>query len=1029
MTQTHPKQTIRFPYLRLKTEYDMNQGMVGIDKAVARAASYGIPALAMNDVNLCGMVHFTNACINHGIKPIIGMEWIIVSDIHYRIAVLVKDQTGYENLCHIIYQSALKNPGKLETIISEDDLFALPTEGLIVLSGHGFGLFHPYFHFDQIRAKVKTFANHFKDRFYLEMMSFGAPNETSINQFTMHLGIECDIPVVATHPILFLNQEDFEAHKIWRNIIKTNAPNATPEQYFVHPDVLESRFHKTAWTNAIEIAKRCNFFPEFKTFLFPNIDIPKEAITSKIRETCIRFLSQKFNGSIPPEYMKRMEEEIQVIQAMGFGSYFLIVADFVQWAKRHHVPVGPGRGSGAGSLVAYGLEITSIDPIRHGLIFERFLNPERVSLPDFDIDFCQDKRDLVVQYISEKYGHDKTARIGTIGRIGAKASLRDTGRVLGIPYSVTNRISKTIPNQVHMTLDKALEENADFRQLIHATKENIDWLTHAKKLENMPKSIGTHAGGVLISPKPLSQIMPMYCVEADIIQTQLDKDDVERLGLIKFDLLGLKTVSVIQNAIESISRFHHIPAQTIYQEMDDLNDQDVFDMLNQGYVDGVFQLESEGMKKLIKSAEIKSFNDLVAILALFRPGPLQSGMVKLYIENKKNPQDIHYDHEMLKPILSETHGVIIYQEQVMRIAQNIARYTLGQADLLRRAMGKKKMEEMVKNRAQFIQGAVHNGFDEDFAKKLFDNMEKFAEYGFNKSHSVAYGVLSYQTAWLKKKYPEHFLAALLTYDSRDKERMAKLAMEARRLGIKILPVHINKSDVSFAVERQNTIRAGLSCLIGIGQDIVKKIVDERNENGLFLDFEEYLERIKRAKIKLNKKQMMAMIQSGAFDWFDANRKNMEQRQILISQKQNSLELIRNLGLHPMDDYTPMDKIRLEQQHTGIYFSGDPCAIMKGEIKKEIPIVNIDYCKEVARKKVIVFGIILSVRTFTNQEQNKQTAYLTLYDDTDSMDCVIYDDLWNKCKAQVKDGSMVLVEGTYKPDKGRLSVKNIEKLDF
>ncbi|HEX6930442.1 MAG TPA: DNA polymerase III subunit alpha, partial [Gammaproteobacteria bacterium] len=735
----------------------------------------------------------------------------------------------------------------------------------------------------------------FDDRFYLELQRTGRENEEACNAATVKLAARHNVPVVATNDVRFIHREDFEAHETRVCIQEGRVLNDprrprrySEEQYLKSPEQMRELFADVpeAIDNSAAIARRCGLKLRLGEYFLPDFPVPaghdiESWLRAESRAGLDRRLEKLLDGHATDYaerravYEDRLKIELDVILQMGFPGYFLIVADFIAWARNNGVPVGPGRGSGAGSLVAYALGITDLDPLAYDLLFERFLNPERVSLPDFDVDFCMEGRDRVIDYVAEKYGRDQVSQIITYGSMAARAVVRDVGRVLGHPYGFVDRIAKLIPFEIGMTLDKALEdENGELVQAYNNEEEIKDLIDRARQLEGLARNAGKHAGGVVIAPTALSEFTPLYCEQgSESPVTQLDKDDVESVGLVKFDFLGLRTLTIIDWAIDNINAIRRRrgegPLDITSIPMDD---KATFDLLKRYESTAVFQLESRGMKDLIRRLQPDSFEDIIALVALFRPGPLQSGMVDDFINRKHGRQKVEYPHPDLEAILKPTYGVILYQEQVMQIAQVLGGYTLGGADLLRRAMGKKKPEEMAKQRSIFQEGAAKKGVEARTAEYIFDLMEKFAGYGFNKSHSAAYALLSYQTAWLKAHYPAAFMAAVLSSDMDHTDKVVLFIDECQRMKLEILPPDVNESVYAFTVHSDTAIRYGLGAVKGVGRGVVDNVVEIRERDGAFGNLDDFCRRVDPGK--LNRRTLEALIRAGALDSLGPNRASL-----------------------------------------------------------------------------------------------------------------------------------------------------------
>ncbi|WP_455379796.1 DNA polymerase III subunit alpha, partial [Acidihalobacter prosperus] len=769
------------------------------------------------------------------------------------------------------------------------------------------------------------------------------------------LASDNNIPVVATNDVRFLNAEDFEAHEarvcIHDGDVLENPRRIrryTDQQYLRTPEEMAALFADLpeALENTVEIARRCSLSLTLGKSVLPQFPVPSDMDTDTyLRAEAYKGLEARLiqlkvldGDQRRVEYKARLERELDVIIQMGFPGYFLIVADFIQWAKRNQIPVGPGRGSGAGSLVAFSLGITDLDPIRYDLLFERFLNPERVSMPDFDVDFCMEKRDLVIDYVAERYGRDQVSQIITYGSMAAKAVVRDVGRVLGHPYGFVDRIAKMIPFEVGMSLEKAMAQEDDLKRAYDNEEEVTALLDLASKLEGLARNAGKHAGGVVIAPGPLTDFSPLYCEEnGHSLVTQFDKDDVEAIGLVKFDFLGLRTLTIIDWAVETINAQHHEQKPAVDINNIPLDDPATYDLLKRHQTTAVFQLESTGMKELIKRLRPDSFEDIIALVALYRPGPLQSGMVDDFINRKHGRATVEYPHPDLEPILQPTYGVILYQEQVMQIAQVLAGYTLGGADLLRRAMGKKKPEEMAKQREIFMSGAQSRGVDANIASYIFDLMEKFAGYGFNKSHSAAYALLSYQTAWLKQHHPAAFMAAVLSADMDNTDKVVNLIEECRQMKLKVVPPDINRSYHRFTALDEQTILYGMGAIKGVGASAIDSLLDERNCNGNFKNIEDLCRRVVGRKV--TRRVLEALIRAGALDNMGLNRatymsrlpeairaaeqaqRNTEQGQVdLFGQTQSIVEFDETTDLPEWGDD---ERLFAEKETLGLYLTGHP----------------------------------------------------------------------------------------------------------
>ncbi|MGE3771703.1 MAG: DNA polymerase III subunit alpha, partial [Gammaproteobacteria bacterium] len=889
-----------FVHLHLHTEYSLVDGIVRVEDLVARTREAGMPAVAIADQgNMFATVKFYQEAERAGIKPVIGAElWIHATDDgpeRSRLVVLCRDREGYRNLSRLVTRSYQE--GQIHGVphVARAWLEADSVRGLIALCGQygDVGCLLGEGQVAKARARLDAWRRLFPDAFYLELTRTGRSGEARYVDLALELAATTDTPVVATNDVRFLGPEEFDAHEArvciheGRTLSDPRRPRAyTAEQYLKSPAVMAELFADvpSALDNAVLIAQRCNLELEFGAYQMPQFPVSggrsvEDELYASARTGLARRIARLRETGVglaqdEAVYHERLEIELGVIAKMGFAGYFMIVADFIQWAKDNGIPVGPGRGSGAGSLVAYALGITELDPLQYDLLFERFLNPERVSMPDFDVDFCMDRRDEVIEYVTQRYGRDRVAGIITYGTMAAKAVLRDVGRVLGFPYGFVDQLAKLVPFDPNMTLERAMSEEPQLRTRYEQEEDVRAILDLGLALEGISRNAGRHAGGIVIAPQALTEFMPLYCEQgADGAVTQFDMSDVEAVGLVKFDFLGLRTLTIIDWAIRNIDAER---AAAGLGPLDinalPLDDAATFALIQRAQTTAVFQLESRGMKELIKRLQPDRFEDLVALVALFRPGPLQSGMVDDFIERKHGKAEVEYPHPALEPVLLPTYGVILYQEQVMQIAQVLARYSLGAADLLRRAMGKKKAEEMAKQRQIFVDGATANGVSAELAGEIFDLMEKFAGYGFNKSHSAAYALVAYQTAWLKTHHPAAFMAAVLSADMDSTDKVVRLIDECRGLGITVEKPDLNVCAYRFTVADEKTVRYGLGAIRGVGEGAVAALVAERDANGRYVDLFELCRR--NDGRRLNKRVLEALIKAGALDSLGARRRGL-----------------------------------------------------------------------------------------------------------------------------------------------------------
>jgi len=1059
-----------FVHLHLHTEYSLVDSTLRIPRLMERCVELGMPAVALTDQNnLFGLVKFYRKAIAAGVKPVIGADLRLRpgpdSDRPTRLLLLCQNNEGYRNLCELVTRCYLEGQVRGEPMAQRAWLDAESCSGLIALSGGlhgdvGQALFNgrP----DQARDCLESWLEVFPDRYYLELIRTGRASEEKCVQASLGLAADLKVPVVASNDVRFLTADGFDAHEARvcihdsRGLADPDRPkNYSAEQYLRSPQEMAQLFADVpaALQNTTEIARRCTLDLKLGASVLPAFPVPDGQDEGAYLETVARrglddALAKKFilenipdrqKGACRAPYDQRLATELEVIGSMGFPGYFLIVADFIRWARDNNVPVGPGRGSGAGSLVAWVLGITALDPLQHDLLFERFLNPERVSMPDFDIDFCMEGRDAVIDYVAELYGRERVSQIITFGTMAAKAVIRDTGRVLGQPYGFVDRIAKQVPFEIGMTLDKALEQSDELAAMYRDDEEVAAIIDLARSLEGLVRNAGKHAGGVVIAPVALTDFAPLYCEEGGSnVVTQLDKDDVEAVGLVKFDFLGLKTLTIIDWAVRIINDTYpdrkldisHIPDR----------DEKTFELLRSTKTAAVFQLESTGMRDLIKRMRPDQFDDLVALVALFRPGPLQSGMVDDFITRKHaaNRADIDYLHPELKPVLEETYGVILYQEQVMQIAQVLAGYTLGGADLLRRAMGKKKPEEMAKQREIFVNGATERGVTGATATRIFDLMEKFAGYGFNKSHSAAYAVLSYQTAFLKAHFPAAFMSAVMSADLQHTDRLVTLKDDCRQLGITLLPPDINRSEYQFSVSDEHTILYGLGAIKGVGHAAVDSLLAERKANGAFKSLKDFCRRGDHEKI--NRRALEAMVKSGAMDCFGESRRSLmhqvpealrsaDQEARAAAAGQNDMfglaepEIVE-AAVEPAQLAEWQERLLLsnEKEALGLYLTGHPFDAVRsdagffvdgrlGELMAEPPPQNNRKERNFAqsRREVTVAGLIVDVRKRGNR------VSVVLDDDTGRMEIALFNEAFQEFRHLLVKDEIVVVSGGLRYD--------------
>ena len=881
----------KFVHLRVHSEFSLTDGLVRVGPLMKSVAAADMPSVAVTDRNnFFGLIKAYKAAEREGVKLIIGADFEVLEDDErrYQATFLAQSAEGYRNLTLLISQ-AYQEGQVLGRPLLKRDWIQARSQGLIALSGGRLGDVGQHLvagRSQEAKAALEWWMSLFPDRYYVELQRTGRENEEDYLHSAVALAAEENCPVVATNEVCFLTPEEYDAHEArvcigdGRTLNDPRRPrHFSDQQYLRSPDEMIALFADIpeAIENTIHIAARCSTEIELGKAYLPDFPTPDGvSIEQHLEDLSNEGLDRRLaalNIDDDEEYRARLKFELDIINQMGFPGYFLVVMDFIRWGKANGIPVGPGRGSGAGSLVAYALEITDLDPIEYDLLFERFLNPQRVSMPDFDVDFCMDRRDEVIDYVAETYGRNAVSQIITFGTMAAKAVVRDVARVQDKPYALADKMSKLIPFEVGMTLEKALEQEEQLVNLLQEDSAAQEIWDMAVQLEGLTRNAGKHAGGVVIAPSQLTDFSPLFCdEEGHGLVTQYDKNDVEDAGLVKFDFLGLRTLTIIDWAVAMINERDDIASPVDINQIP-LDDGAVYSLLQSAETTAVFQLESRGMKELIKSLRPDCFEDIIALVALFRPGPLQSGMVENFIDRKHGREqvsypDAQYQHEWLQPILEPTYGIILYQEQVMQIAQELAGYTLGGADLLRRAMGKKKPEEMAKQRSVFEGGAKDKGVDPTLAMKIFDLVEKFAGYGFNKSHSAAYALVSYQTAWLKRHYPSEFMAAVMSSEIDNTDKLLSLRDECKRMGLTVKAPNVLEGKLHFSVNTDGHIIYGLGGIKGLGEGPIDDLLEARG-NSPFSDLFDLCSRTDPRKV--NRRALEALIKSGALDALSAER--------------------------------------------------------------------------------------------------------------------------------------------------------------
>ena len=1052
------KQEPKFVHLRIHSDFSMCDGLKKVKAIVAKAAELNMPALALTDqTNLCGLVKYYHAAHGAGLKPIIGADFWVKSDELgdelFRLVILASDNVGYKNLTELISKAYLRGQVQGKAVIDKNWLIE-HAQGLILLSGAREGDIGKVLlkgNSELVERMVSFYQQYFANCFYLELIRTGRDDEENYLHLAVELASERHLPVVATNEVMFLSEDDFYAHEIRVAIHdgytlddKRRPKRYSPQQYLRSEAEMLELFVDIpeALANSVEIAKRCNvtvrlgeyFLPDFPTgglkiedFL---VKVSQEGLEDRLEVILDR--NDPDYDTKRKAYEERLAIELEVINNMGFPGYFLIVMEFIQWSKDNNIPVGPGRGSGAGSLVAYALKITDLDPLEFDLLFERFLNPERVSMPDFDIDFCMDRRDEVIDHVAELYGRDAVSQIITFGTMAAKAVIRDVGRVLGHPYGFVDRISKLIPADPGMTLAKAFEIEPKLNEMYQQDSDVRDLIDMCRILEGTTRNAGKHAGGVVISPTTITDFAPLYCDdEGKNPVTQFDKNDVEDAGLVKFDFLGLRTLTILQWAIEMADAqlLKEGKAPIIIDQIP-LNDQKSFNLLLRAETTAVFQLESRGMKDLIKRLKPDCFEDMIALVALFRPGPLQSGMVDNFIDRKLGNEKISYpdekwQHPDLQPVLEPTYGIILYQEQVMQIAQVLAGYSLGGADMLRRAMGKKKPEEMAKQRAGFEQGAIDRGVDGELAMKIFDLVEKFAGYGFNKSHSAAYALVSYQTLWMKTHFPAPFMAAVMSADMDNTDKIVTLVDECENMGLKLLPPDVNSGQYKFTVNDNNEIVYGIGAVKGVGEGPIEAIIAARESGGPFSDLFDFCARLDLKKT--NRRVLERLIKSGAMDNLGPHRAAMfatlndaikAAEQHAKAQAIGQEDLFGLINEAEVDDRQSFKNVPPwaeevwldgEKETLGLYLTGHPINRYLKEIKHYSTGRLIKLQPTNKDKTTVAVGLVISVRVMTNK-RGRRWALVTLDDKSARMDIRLFPDDYEKFQDLLVNDAILVCSG-------------------
>lgn len=1050
---------LRFTHLHVHTEFSLLDGSAKIKELVARCKELGMDSLAITDHGVMyGCIDFYKACKAEGIKPIIGCEVYVASksrfdkdtsedNFYYHLVLLAKNQLGYSNLIKMVSYGFTEGFYKKPRI--DFELLEKYHEGIIALSACLAG---PVARtvlrvgYDKAKEMALKYRDLFGEDFYLEMQDHGMAEQKQVNQALMRMHEETGIPLVITNDSHYIKAEDAEAHDILLCIqtgVTVNTPNRMRYEggqfYLKSPEEMYSLFPyaREACENTVKIAEKCNVDFEFNKYKLPRFDVPKGYTSlSYLTELCHKGIEERY-GKITPELKERLDYEIDTISSMGFLEYFLIVWDFIKYAKDNDIAVGPGRGSAAGSIVAYALKITDIDPLKFNLIFERFLNPERVTMPDIDIDFCYERRPEVIDYVIRKYGAEQVSQIITFGTMAAKNAIRDVTRALDLPYSEGDRIAKMIPDDLHITIEKALEKNPELKNVYENEPQVKRVIDMSMKLEGLPRHTSTHAAGVIISDKPVMDYVPLNLnIKDNSVTTQFIMTTCEELGLLKMDFLGLRTLTVIQNAFKEINRKYD---KNYNQYNIDYNDKAVYDLISSGKTDGIFQLESAGMTSFMKELKPDSIDDIIAGISLYRPGPMD--FIPQYIKGKRDKNNVTYKHPLLEPILKDTYGCIVYQEQVMQIVRDLAGYSLGRSDMVRRAMSKKKTDVMAMEREKFINGdadvpgCVSNGISAEIANEIFDEMTDFAKYAFNKSHAAAYAVVAYQTAWLKCYYPVEFMAALMTSVIGNPDKVTGYIGSCKQMGINVLPPDINKGYGNFSTCNEGILYC-LSAVKAVGKQVINDIVEERNKNGSFVSLSDFINRMYES---INSRAIENLILCGAFDSLGGKRSQYMNVYLSIYEgvknnaKNNIAGQMDLFGmaeevsvadkykdvLPDMEEYPDKYKLSQEKEILGVYVSGNPLDNYWDKLKKYISRISMDFPVEAEdfknkekvqdKESIRVAGFISSI-TLHFTKNNKVMAFVTIEDMFGSMEIIVFPDSYNKFSYMLKEGEIIIVTG-------------------
>jgi len=1059
-----------FAHLHVHSEYSLLDGASRIIKLIEKACEFNMPALALTDHGVMyGVIEFYCQAKKSGIKPIIGCEIYLApksrwdkqsgkekkEETFYHLTLLVENNQGYQNLMKLVSLGFLE--GFYYKPRVDKELLRKYKEGIIALSGCISGEIPKYIISGQIESTKKILEEYIdifgKNNFFLELQDSGIPNQKKVNKALSELSSEYKIPLVATNDVHYLNKEDSKAHDVLLCIQTGSTINEagrmkfpTDEYYFKDYNQMKELFGEFsgALENTLEIADRCNINLKFDMNLIPSFMVPDSYSADEyLKKLCYEGAKKRYEN-ITGEIDERIKKELEVIEKMGFSEYFLIVWDLVNFARKNNIRVGPGRGSAAGSIVSYLLEITGIEPLRYGLLFERFLNEERKSMPDIDIDFCYEKRDEVIKYVTQKYGDRRVAQLITFGTMAARQAIRDAGRVMEVPYAEVDRIAKMIPMELNVTIKNSLDLAPDLKEIYENDKKIREVIDTAISLEGISRQDSIHAAGVVISSEDLYNYTPIQRENEGDIVTQYKMEDIQKIGLLKMDLLGLKTLSLIDKTLFLIKKTKNIDIDINNINLDN---EETFSMLSEGECLGIFQLESSGMRELVMNLKPTKFEDLIALLALYRPGPLQSGMVSNFVESKNGRRKINYLHPSLEKILESTYGIILYQEQVMGIASELAGFSMSEADILRGAISKKKRSLLSKQKSKFMDGAKSKGIDEKAAVKIFELVNHFAEYGFNKSHSAAYAMISYQTAYLKANYPVEFMAALLSIRMGSQEKVAQYVNETRRMGTNVLPPDINESFTDFTVV-EGSIRFGLSAVKNVGNNVIECIEKERKKGGKFKNFVDFCERVDSSV--LNKKTLESLIKSGTFDSLGQSRKYLLENFEKITEEILKIRKDRDIGQFSLFDFNSSERKRIllngiyqteeqfdefskkellnfEKEMLGLYISGHPLFEYEDSLSILTPIEALSSVED--KTNVSVGGIISRVKTiFTKKDQ--QMCFVNLEDISESLEVIIFPSVLGKYREIIAEDKIVKVKGKLdkKEDQLKIIANEIEELE-